>query len=69
MYSDYKIVSVGGHYAAYDRNGKFVCSGDSKDEVRRELESIEKEREESSNRRKSGLQEAASVLESMKITV
>ena len=32
------IRPINGHYEAYDRNGKFICSGDSRSEVERELE-------------------------------
>lgn len=34
---NYKIIPVRGHYEAY-RNGEFVCSGDTKAEVEREIE-------------------------------
>lgn len=34
---DYDIISVHGHYEAYDSNGKFICSGDTEAEVEREL--------------------------------
>ena len=33
---DYDIIPVRGHYEAY-LNGKFICSGDSRDEIEREL--------------------------------
>jgi hypothetical protein len=34
------IRHVNGHYEAYDRNGKFICSGDSKTEVENELKEM-----------------------------
>ena len=37
---DYKIINVGGHYMAYDNRGKFICSGDTESEVKKELETI-----------------------------
>jgi hypothetical protein len=36
------IIPVRGHYEAY-LNGKFICSGDTKGEVERELENLESE--------------------------
>lgn len=37
--NDYDIIHVNGHYEVY-RNGKFVCSGDTKAEVEREIEAL-----------------------------
>jgi hypothetical protein len=34
------ILNVNGHYEAYDRNGKFICSGDTKSEAKKEAEKI-----------------------------
>lgn len=34
---DYDIIHVNGHYEAY-LNGQFICSGDTKAEVEKELE-------------------------------
>lgn len=39
---NYDIIPVRGHYEAY-LNGKFVCSGDNKAEVEREIENCESE--------------------------
>jgi len=36
----YEIRHIGDHYAAY-LNGVFICSGDSRSEIQRELESEE----------------------------
>lgn len=37
---DYDIIPVHGHYEAYDRNGKFICSGDTETEVENELKEM-----------------------------
>lgn len=34
------IRNVNGHYEAYDQNGKFICSGDTKNEAKEEAEKI-----------------------------
>ena len=34
------IIHVNGHYEAY-LNGKFICSGDSRSEVEKELREVE----------------------------
>ena len=34
---DYNIIPIMEHYEAYDRNGKFICSGDTRTEVENEL--------------------------------
>lgn len=34
---EYNIIPAREHYEAYDSNGKFICSGDTKAEVEREL--------------------------------
>ena len=39
---EYKIISVRGHYEAYDYNGNFICSGDTPMEVAKEIENIQK---------------------------
>ena len=39
---DYTIISIRGHYEAYDNKGKFICSGDTYMEVAREIEEIQK---------------------------
>lgn len=38
--NDYDIRHIGDHYAAY-LHGQFICSGDTKSEVKRELEEVE----------------------------
>lgn len=37
---NYDIRHIGDHYAAY-LNGKFICSGDTKSEVEKELKEID----------------------------
>lgn len=39
---DYKIISIRGHYEAYDHNGNFICSGDTPREVAKEIEKMQK---------------------------
>jgi hypothetical protein len=38
------IHNVNGHYEAYDRNGNFLCSGDTKNETKEEAERCLSER-------------------------
>ena len=40
----YKVISVMDHYEAYDPNGKFICSGDTRSEAETEAEEILAER-------------------------
>lgn len=37
------IIPVRGHYEAYDSNGNFICSGDTRSEVERELKEMNAE--------------------------
>lgn len=39
---EYKIISIHGHYEAYDQNGNFICSGDTPMEVAKEIETQQK---------------------------
>ena len=41
---DYKVISVMDHYEAYDHNGNFICSGDTRNEATREAEEYLAER-------------------------
>lgn len=40
----FKIISIRGHYEAYDANGNFICSGDTWKEVAEEVENYLVER-------------------------
>ena len=41
---DYEVINVNGHYQAYDLNGNFICSGDTKSETKKDAEEILAER-------------------------
>ena len=41
---DYKIIRVMEHYHAYDKDGNFICSGDTPKEVAEEVEKYFAER-------------------------
>lgn len=43
---DYKIIHVMDHYQAYDNNGNFICSGDTRNEAETEAEKYMKEKKE-----------------------
>lgn len=34
----YEIINVNGHYEGYYINGEFICSGDNKSEVEKDIE-------------------------------
>ena len=36
----FEIISVRGHYEAYDEDGNFICSGDKESETRQDAEEI-----------------------------
>ena len=35
---DYRIICVHGHYEVYDNKGNFICSGDTLNEVVKEIQ-------------------------------
>jgi hypothetical protein len=41
---DYDVCHVIDHYVAYDTNGNFLCSGDTRNEAAKEAEKILAER-------------------------
>lgn len=43
---DFEVINVHGHYEAYQKgNGKFICSGDTKNECTREAKKCLTERQ------------------------